>query len=79
MVVHDKLMMVLFQLVFDAEDVENHPLTTKEIKECCKDIKVLGKQDIRSLVVWRKKILAWKESLLPKEERYMYSYKLFFL
>ena len=43
-------------VVFDDIDVENHPLTTHEIKECLKDIKVLGRKDIRNLIAWRKKL-----------------------
>ncbi len=36
-----------FQLVFDSEDNANDELTTDEIKECMKDIKVLGKKEIK--------------------------------
>ncbi|CAH0391130.1 unnamed protein product [Bemisia tabaci] len=64
--------MVLFQhaaeITFDPETeghLLNHPLTTDEIKECCKDIKVLGRKDIRNLVSWRKHLVA---ALLKEKE-----------
>lgn len=56
------------QITFDPETeghLLNHPLTTDEIKECCKDIKVLGRKDIRNLVSWRKHLVA---ALLKEKE-----------
>jgi 23S rRNA U2552 (ribose-2'-O)-methylase RlmE/FtsJ len=32
---------------------ENHPLTTREIKECIADLKVLNKADFKALLTWR--------------------------
>ncbi|XP_059146415.1 pre-rRNA 2'-O-ribose RNA methyltransferase FTSJ3-like [Physella acuta] len=45
------------EIALDSEEIRNHPLTTPEIKECIKDIKLLGKKDIKSIFVWRKKLL----------------------
>lgn len=51
------------EIVFDEEDKEigTNPNTTEEIKECCRDIKVLGKRELRLIMNWRKKIRAAAE------------------
>lgn len=46
----------MLQIVIDIKDVAEHPKTTTEIKECCKDIKVLGRKDIKSLLSWFKQM-----------------------
>eukprot|EP01126_Amoeba_proteus_P048581 TRINITY_DN5627_c0_g1_i10.p1 TRINITY_DN5627_c0_g1~~TRINITY_DN5627_c0_g1_i10.p1 ORF type:complete len:890 (-),score=254.32 TRINITY_DN5627_c0_g1_i10:305-2974(-) len=58
----------------DVEDDEEerslyhtHPRTTDEIKECLKDLKVLGKKDFRGLLRWRV-LMRDFASLNPKKE-----------
>uniref|UniRef100_A0A182MQG0 Putative rRNA methyltransferase n=1 Tax=Anopheles culicifacies TaxID=139723 RepID=A0A182MQG0_9DIPT len=48
------------------EAIANHPRTTTELKECCKDIKILGRKDIKELLRWHK--LLSPEFLKPSEE-----------
>nr|XP_032823589.1 pre-rRNA 2'-O-ribose RNA methyltransferase FTSJ3 [Petromyzon marinus] len=53
------------QIVLDDPRMVSHPSTTNEIAECCRDIKVLGRKELRSLINWRTKL---KKSLLRATE-----------
>ncbi|XP_017474813.1 PREDICTED: pre-rRNA processing protein FTSJ3 [Rhagoletis zephyria] len=53
-------------IVIDDERIEKHPKTTPEILECCKDIKVLGRKDIKGLLAWWK---ALKDDLFKQPEK----------
>lgn len=60
------VLQVATEINFDDEKIENHPLTTVEIKECLKDIKVLGRKDLKDLIKWWKKL---KEEFYPEEKK----------
>lgn len=47
--------------------IAEHPLTTAEIKECCTDIKVLGRKDLKALLTWRKAIKKELEKVEAEE------------
>ncbi|XP_075154669.1 pre-rRNA 2'-O-ribose RNA methyltransferase FTSJ3 [Haematobia irritans] len=53
-------------ITIDDERITQHPKTTTEILECCKDIKVLGRKDIKGLLAWWKAI---KEELFKEENK----------
>ncbi|XP_063821808.1 pre-rRNA 2'-O-ribose RNA methyltransferase FTSJ3 [Ostrinia nubilalis] len=54
------------EIVIDDKTIELHPKTTEEIKICCKDIKVLGRKDLKLLLSWMKQM---KELKTPKEKK----------
>ncbi|XP_020286166.1 pre-rRNA processing protein FTSJ3 [Pseudomyrmex gracilis] len=53
------------EIVIDDEIIDKHEKTTKEIRECCKDIKVLGLKDLKLLLKWWK---ALKETETKNKE-----------
>ena len=50
-------------IVIDTPRIEKHAKTTSEIKECLKDLKVLGMKDLRLLKKWRDALKKEFESL----------------
>ncbi|XP_012282783.1 pre-rRNA processing protein FTSJ3 [Orussus abietinus] len=55
------------EIIIDDERVTNHVNTTKEIKECCKDIKVLGRKELRLLLSWWKTLREQFNEKKPEE------------
>lgn len=60
------------QLVFDDDSIASHLLTTKEIKICCRDIKVLGRREVRDLLNWHKKYNKEKAQLEEETANQVY-------
>ncbi|KAG8235506.1 hypothetical protein J437_LFUL015740 [Ladona fulva] len=61
-----EILQYVTEVVIDDDKILNHPSTTAEIKECCKDIKVLGRKDLRNILNWCKSM---KNVLREKEEK----------
>ncbi|KAK3751812.1 hypothetical protein QZH41_013289 [Actinostola sp. cb2023] len=54
------------EIIFDDKSILNHALTTEEIQMCCKDIKVLGRPDIKNILAWQKSL---RKELCPKDDK----------
>lgn len=56
------------EIVIDDEFINNHEKTTKEVRECCKDIKVLGRKDLKLLLNWWKSLKEAQAETKEKED-----------
>uniref|UniRef100_A0A6P6Y7L1 Putative rRNA methyltransferase n=1 Tax=Dermatophagoides pteronyssinus TaxID=6956 RepID=A0A6P6Y7L1_DERPT len=54
------------EIVINNDYIRNHPATTDEIVECCKDIKVLGRKELLLLINWRRTINNEMKNLAKK-------------
>ncbi|XP_061096414.1 pre-rRNA 2'-O-ribose RNA methyltransferase FTSJ3-like [Conger conger] len=52
---------------FDNPQLSSHPSTTPESQECCRDIKVLGRKELRLLLSWRGKLRRFLAKKLKDE------------
>ncbi|XP_043541205.1 pre-rRNA 2'-O-ribose RNA methyltransferase FTSJ3-like [Chiloscyllium plagiosum] len=44
------------EITIDCPELEHHASTSPEILECCKDVRVLGRKELRLLLNWRTKL-----------------------
>uniref|UniRef100_A0A8C6S7L1 pre-rRNA processing protein FTSJ3 n=1 Tax=Neogobius melanostomus TaxID=47308 RepID=A0A8C6S7L1_9GOBI len=57
------------EIKFDNPDLERHKASTDEIKECIRDVKVLGRKDLRLLLNWRTKLRRYVTKKLKEEAK----------
>lgn len=57
------------EITFDNPDLESHSATSTEIKECFRDIKVLGRKELRLLLNWRTKLRRFMSKKLKEEAK----------
>merc|ERR1711990_272437 len=49
------------------EEILAHEATTAEVKECCKDLRVLGRKELKLLINWRKRLIKHFEDKTKKK------------
>ncbi|XP_054252495.1 pre-rRNA 2'-O-ribose RNA methyltransferase FTSJ3 [Indicator indicator] len=50
-------------------ELENHSCTSEELRQCCKDIRVLGRKELRALLNWRTKLRRFLAKKLKEQAK----------
>uniref|UniRef100_A0A8D0L8L9 pre-rRNA processing protein FTSJ3 n=1 Tax=Sphenodon punctatus TaxID=8508 RepID=A0A8D0L8L9_SPHPU len=57
------------EITLDNEELERHSTTTEELRQCCRDIRVLGRKELRALLNWRTKLRRFLAKKLKEQAK----------
>ncbi|KAJ6658210.1 hypothetical protein lerEdw1_001477 [Lerista edwardsae] len=57
------------EIILDNEELRCHSATTEEVRHCCRDIRVLGRKELRALLNWRTKLRRFLAKKLKEQAK----------
>ncbi|XP_050790887.1 pre-rRNA 2'-O-ribose RNA methyltransferase FTSJ3 [Gopherus flavomarginatus] len=57
------------EIMLGDSELERHSATTEELRQCCRDIRVLGRKELRALLNWRTKLRRFMARKLKEQAK----------
>lgn len=57
------------EITLGDSELERHSATTEELRQCCRDIRVLGRKELRALLNWRTKLRRFMAKKLKEQAK----------
>ncbi|XP_019409357.1 PREDICTED: pre-rRNA processing protein FTSJ3 [Crocodylus porosus] len=57
------------EITLEDGELERHSATTEELRQCCRDIRVLGRKELRALLNWRTKLRRFLAKKLKEQAK----------